>query len=96
MKLNDFIAVTDFCASHDISHAFIVELKDNGLIEIVEKGNLLYLPMDELPKTEKIIRMHADLDINLEGIEVITRLLNRMEELQDEMMRLRNRLGLYE
>ncbi|MCJ7468534.1 MAG: chaperone modulator CbpM [Maribacter sp.] len=96
MKRNDFIAVTDFCASHNISHAFIVELRDYGLVEIVEKGNLLYLPLEELQKTEKIVRLHSDLDINLEGIEVITRLLNSMQELHNQMMHLRNRLDLYE
>ncbi len=96
MKRTDFIAVTDFCASHNISHAFIVELKEYGLVEVVESGSLLYLPLDELPKTEKIIRMFSDLDINLEGIEVITRLLTHLEELRNEMRHLRNRLGLYE
>lgn len=96
MRLEDFISVTDFCANHNISHALIVELKEYGLVEIIEKRDTLYIPLKELPKTEKILRLHSDLGINFEGVEVITQMLDRMEEMQDEMQRLRNRLRLYE
>ncbi len=96
MDLTDFITVTDFCKSHRISQALIIEFKDYGLVEIIERKDALYIPIAELPKAEKILRLHSELDINLEGIEVITQLLNRLEEMQNEMTRLQNRLGLYE
>ncbi len=96
MRLEDFISVTDFCAIHNISHALIIKLKEYELVEIIEERDIFYIPLEELPKTEKIIRLHADLDINLEGVEVITQLLQRVEKMQDEMQRLRNRLRLYE
>ena len=37
----------------------------------------------------------SDLDINLEGIAVITRLLKRMEKMQNEITQLKNKLDLY-
>jgi hypothetical protein len=61
----------------------------------VVKENTHYLPIQQLPKAEKILRLHSDLDINLEGIAVITRLLNRMEKMQNEITRLKNKLDLY-
>jgi chaperone modulatory protein CbpM len=36
------------------------------------------------------------LDINIEGIETITHMLNRINGMQDEIIGLRNRLRLYE
>lgn len=96
MRLEKFIPVSDFCTSHNISHSLIIELREYGLVKIVEERNVLYIPIEDLPKTEKIVRLHSDLEINLEGVEVITQLLGRMEEMQDEMRRLRNRLRLYE
>ncbi|MDX1760458.1 MAG: chaperone modulator CbpM, partial [Arenibacter algicola] len=54
-----------------------------------------YLPIQQLPKAEKILRLHSDLDINLEGIAVITRLLKRMEKMQNEITQLKNKLDLY-
>ncbi len=96
MVLRNLISVTDFCTSHDISQTLVVKLKSYGLVEIVEENNVQYIPEEELPKVEKVVRLYFDLDINLEGIEVITQLLNRMETMQQEMTRLKNRLRLYE
>jgi hypothetical protein len=42
------------------------------------------------------VRLHYDLDINLEGIEAITYLLNRVKNMQAEIIALKNRLRLYE
>lgn len=96
MRREDFILVTDFCASHSISHTLIIELKEYGLVNIVEEQNTLYISVDELPKAEKILRLHSELDINLEGVEVITRLLDKLDAMHQEMTKLQNRLGLYE
>ncbi|MFK5973326.1 MAG: chaperone modulator CbpM [Flavobacteriaceae bacterium] len=96
MDLNEFISVTEFCKSHGIQSTFVIELKEYGLVELVQRKNIMYIPLYELPKTEKILRLHSELDINLEGIEVITQLLNRIQQMQDEMIRLKNKLGLYE
>jgi hypothetical protein len=73
-----------------------MELYEFGLVDVVVKENVHYLPIHQLPKAEKILRLHSDLDINLEGIAVITRLLNRMEKMQDEIIKLRNKLDLYQ
>ena len=96
MQLDDFITVHDFCIGHNISHALVIRLGEHDLIKIVEQKNTLCIPLEELPKAEKILRLHADLDINLEGIGVVTHLLERIEQMQGEMIRLQNRLRLYE
>ena len=92
----NLISISDFCTSHQISRALIVAFRSYGLIQIVEQKDNWYLSIDELPKAEKILRLHAELDVNLEGIEVITQLLIGIEDMQSEIIRLRNRLALYE
>ena len=91
----EYILITDFCTSHNIETHFVLELYEYGLVDVVIKENMHYLPIQQLPKAEKILRLHSDLDINLEGIAVITRLLNRMEKMQNEITRLKNKLDLY-
>jgi hypothetical protein len=44
---------------------------------------------------EKCIHLY-ELDINLEGIETIRYLLNRLTDMQEKMLELKNRLALYE
>lgn len=92
----EYILITDFCLSHKIETHFVMELYEFGLVDIVVKENVQYLPIKQLPKAEKIIRLYTDLDINLEGIAVITQLLNRVEKMQDEITHLKNKLDIYE
>lgn len=96
MEQYKFIAVDEFCVSHGISTQFMVQLHEFGLIEIFQKKNIQYFSYEELPKAEKIIRLYSDLDINLEGIEVIHDLLERIENMQGEIRSLKNKLRIYE
>ncbi len=54
------------------------------------------VPMHQLPQLEKMVRLYYEMDINMEGIETINHLLNRMNEMQQEIVKLQNRLGVYE
>ncbi|GAA4272817.1 hypothetical protein GCM10022258_21110 [Aquimarina gracilis] len=67
-----------------------------GLIEIIEVQQTAFLNPEELPKLEQIVLFNKELEINLEGVEVIIRLLERVNQIQNEMNILRNRLRLYE
>jgi len=96
MEREDIILASEFCVHHNIQLSFIQSLSDNGMIatEVVEDN--IYLPTSELKLVEKIVHLHFDLDINLEGIETIMHLLNRMEDMQGQIRQLTNRLKRYE
>lgn len=96
MHDDQLIAISAFCTSHHIEPSFIDLLKENDLLEIIMVEDQMFIPPDQLPFLEKIIRLHYDLDINLEGIEAITHLLQRVEHMQHEITMLTHRLGLYE
>ncbi|KDN54518.1 hypothetical protein FEM21_22410 [Flavobacterium seoulense] len=40
--------------------------------------------------------MHQDLEVNIEGIDVVLNLLQKIDALQTELLQVRNRLLLYE
>jgi len=97
MQNEDMIPAVEFCVHHNIELSFIHSLRDYDMIETVLKKEEIYLPISELPRLEKIIRLHFELHINLEGIETITHLLERMEVMQERIKQLTNRLkGLEE
>ena len=96
MESEYFIAVDEFCASHNIEISFIRSLQHNGLIEITTIKDSGFIDAEQLQQLEKIVRFYYDLDINLEGIETITHLLQRLNIVQEENKALRNRLRLYE
>ncbi|MFS4418550.1 chaperone modulator CbpM [Maribacter sp. 2307ULW6-5] len=96
MREMEFILISDFCSNHNVSPSLCRELGEYGLVHLVERHNRVYIPLEEMPKMEKIIRLHLELEINLEGIQVIEHLLSKIEGLQAENGRLRQRLALYE
>lgn len=96
MQRSNLITVHEFCINHNIEISFINTLQKTGLIEITTVKKNKFIDVNQLKQLEKFIRFYYDLDINFEGIETITYLLQRIESLQEEVIALRNRLRLYE
>jgi len=96
MQTENLIAVNEFCVNHNIEISFISSLQQTGLIEITNIEETEFINAGQLQQLEKFICFYYELDINLEGIETIHHLLGRINSMQDEIMALRNRLGLYE
>ena len=94
MKTETLILVKQFCVSHDIDITFITALQNFGLIEIIVVEENQYLYPQQLKEVEKMIRLHYDLEVNLEGIDIITNLLKRIENLQIELVTAQNKLKL--
>ncbi len=96
MKTENLIAVNDFCINHNIEISFINSLQQTGLIEIKNIHETDFIDVSQLYHLEKIVRFYFELDINLEGIETINHLLERINTMQDEIITLKNRLRLFE
>jgi hypothetical protein len=96
MKTESLIAINEFCIHHNIEISFISSLQKSGLIELTTIEESLFIDADQLKQLERIVHFYYELDINLEGIETINHLLQRINSLQDEITILKNRLQLYE
>ena len=90
MENDELIPTEDFCMYNNIEYSFIHSLEDSGLISVTSVEQTTYLSADELQKLEKFARLHYDLDINIEGIETINYLLEKIEEMQKEILNLKN------
>ena len=96
MLKENLISADEFCVYHNIEFSFIRTLKEFGLVETVTLKQVDYSPEDQIEKLERMLRLHRELEINMEGIDTIDHLLKRMNLLQQEVIALRNRLRLYE
>lgn len=81
---------------YNVPKTFINALHEYELVEIIVKSDENYLRTTELHEVEKMMRLHYDLDINLEGIDAIYNLLKQVELLQAEIITLKNKLQSYE
>jgi len=96
MNIKNLIPANEFCVHHNIEISFISSLHENGLIKITTIEETSYIHKNQLPDLEKIIRFSSELDINIEGIESIIHLLKRINEMQNEITVLKNRLSIFE
>lgn len=85
------ILVEHFCTCHEVSPMFVQSLQEYGLVNIVLLDEKEYFEEEQLPEIEKMTRLHYEMDVNIEGIEAINNLLEKIHSLQNEIKKLNNR-----
>ena len=96
MQKENLIPANEFCLHHNIGVSFINSLQEYGLVECTIINDAPFITATQLTELEKLIRLHYELDINLEGIDAILHFLKKLESMQNEMTILKNGLRLYE
>lgn len=96
MSTEHLIAVEVFTTHQGLETTFVHALHDRGLIQITVVQEQHFLQPEQLARVEQLARLHYDLEINLEGLEAISHLLDRMDAADREARSLRERLRLYE
>ena len=96
MQEQNLIPANEFCIHHQIEMHFIHNLTMFGIIETVVVNEEMFIPAEQLSQLEKMTRLHHDLNINMEGLDVIQHLLKKIEASQIELKDLKNRLCFYE
>ena len=96
MDTAKLISLTQCSLLYQVEDTLLENLAAMGLIEITVLNQETFVHHEQLKELERIIRLHKDLDINLEGIDVISHLLLRLQDLQQEVNMLRNKLRIYE
>jgi hypothetical protein len=96
MKAQEHIAINELCSHYQLEQHFFIRLDELGILEIERREEELYLHAEGLTRLEKVLRLHYDLEVNMEGIDVIFNLLNRMEQQEQELNQMRERLMRYE
>ncbi|MFG6686675.1 chaperone modulator CbpM [Mariniflexile sp. HNIBRBA6329] len=96
MEKQNLISVQLICNQYNVPISFINTLQEFQLVELIDEENNFYIHTNHIKKVEKMIRLHYDLDINIEGVDVIYNLLKKVESLKQEINVLNNRLRRYE
>jgi len=92
---NQLIPITSFCLYHKIKVTFINDLEEYGLIKTKVIKKTTFVHTDDLANLERLVRLHQELNINLEGLHAITHLLNQLENLQMEIAFLKSQKNIH-
>ena len=96
MEKENLIPLSELCNHYKIEMSFFHSIHDYGLIEITTIEQGLCIHKEKISDLEKIIRLHNELAINLEGIDTIFNLLSKIDDLNLELNSVKNKLRLYE
>jgi hypothetical protein len=92
MEEENYISIRTFCQLHGVRESFVHSMNEFEIVRINQRKGEAMLPLEELPLLEKMVRLHNELDINEEGVQAIFHLLQQVEDLQDEVAKLRRKL----
>ena len=96
MKYENLILISEICTHYRLDQSFFEHLDQHDLLERVYYEDKYYIEVEYLARLEKIIRIKNDLNLNLEGISVIFELLDKIDRLQQENIRLQNRIQFFD
>lgn len=80
---------------YEVEESFIESLQEVGLIHVIDQEEERFIEYDDLSDLEQFIRWHYEMDINVEGIDALRHMLERVKSLQSEVDQLRNELRFY-
>jgi hypothetical protein len=95
MSEKDILKLEKFCELYEVPTSFVDSLNQLELINLTIIDDEPYIENEALPTIEKYIRMHYDLNVNMEGLDVISNLLDKITSLQKELILLENELKYY-
>lgn len=89
-----YIKITEFCENEKIETSFLLELNREGLLHLEKQEEVEYIDQNDLPQIEMFARWHYELGVNLEGIDAMRHMLERMKKMQRQIQILEKRLQI--
>jgi hypothetical protein len=95
MDTKTYISVSHLCTQYQITEQLFKKFHDTGLLKIITIEEKPCITIKSIQKVEKILRLHQDLKVNPEGIDVILNLLKKIDTLSSEVVTLQRKLEIY-
>ncbi len=95
MSTTEYITVTHLCNQYKVTTELFQQLNETGLVQLITIEEEPCIHIETVHQVDKIIRLHQDLEVNPEGIDIILNLLRKIDSLQTEMNTLQRKLHLY-
>lgn len=96
MNTDKLIRISELCTHYHLRASFFDEIESYDLIEIKTIPDGKFIHRKQLRTLEKIIRLHEELEINMQGIDVIFGMISEIEKMKTKLALLRSKLDVYE
>jgi hypothetical protein len=96
MESTTYILVSEFCSHHHLEIGFVQRLQDRGVVEIFHREEGDSIPLAAMHQLEKMVRLHQELEIHPDDLDVVSDLLDRLESMKEELKDMKERLHFFE
>ena len=96
MNTENLVPITVLCTHYRVEMSFFSNLEEMGLLDLESIEEIQYVPSEKIGEVEKILRIQQDLNLNLEAIDVVFNLMDKVNGLQNELQAVTRRLRIYE
>ena len=96
MSTENFILINHYCEQTKTPIDFIFSLQEYGFIETREIENKVYVEPHTIVEIERVGRLQNELGINLEGIDALFHMMQKVDQLESQLRYLKERLKIYE
>jgi hypothetical protein len=94
--MENLMTIQEYSVTYNIEQEFLISLEDCGIVVFNLEGEQRYIREEQLDELERYIHFHYDLNINIEGIDAIRHLLQKVHQLDAQVRQLKSRLNLHE
>lgn len=96
MSKENLVPINQLCDHYKIEASFFSDLHELEIVETHIIQGSIYIHEDKVSTLEKVIRLREDLGVDLEAIDIILTLLQKIDILNIELEEVKSRLRLYE
>lgn len=93
MDRSDYISLVKAARLCNLSESFLKELSDFGFFKTYFFDDEDCIECNEMEKIVRIYRLHSDLNINYEGVDIILAMRKRIVDLESELQQLTLKLN---
>ena len=94
--MQELIQIEQICKHYQVDTVFLFDLDDVGLIRLKSSDQTHFIHVDEISRLEQIIRIKTDLNVNIEGIDVIFNLMKKIESLEEALYKAKCQIACHE
>lgn len=92
----ELITISEYCQNYGVELSFITALEESGLIILTVVGEDKCIHTRQLEELERYIHFHYDLEIDVNGIDAIMNLLEKVRAMQKEIRSLKSHIHLHD
>ena len=89
--MSEYISIKSLASFHNLDENLLLEIVEYEIVPIKRTRSEVMISSEYLDEFERALRLHLDLGVNLQGVDIICRMRNQIQEMQEEIERL-NRL----